>query len=418
MDDFKGRLLSLEETRNGVLLIDLSSISQTATENRANIVDILAFANVSKNFVVVVSHTSGGGCLLERSTPFGRKVANLHGVDYEEKELLPFTEAEASIFWECCSRGKIINVSDLKRLTNYNPYLLRKCIGKADMRQARKAVKSEVKVMCDHVIASLLNNDSLWYTRNTETCVYMLHIAAHHEKASTEDYYDDYNGSWLSMEGITYIAEENDEFFYPRLNFPGIDDILMSHLHKMAQTSTDVTYNEVMKGYLFEDKFLSPALRELFVTYIPGGSDKAATAVLDVNSCITTNKKEINSLVVGCVVHFTKTHPVIDGVARLKDRQGQEWLLFIQVSLSPYHKHKSNATHLRTKEKPFVTRCKGLCAGDVKCMYLYISPSTVSTSDLLNMNVKKSMLPADMYLGIATEDSPTHKFIKEKIAEL
>ena len=414
MDAFIPHLLSLEETRNSwVLLIDLSSISQTATENRANIVGILAFASVSNNFVVV-SHTSGGGCLLERSTPLGRKLAALEG-NYEHKELLPFTEAEASIFWECCSDKKIINVSDLQRLTNYNPYLLKKCARVGNIRNAQGVVLHEVKVMCDHVLASLLNNDSFWYTRNTETCVYMLHIAAHHEKASTEDYYHAYRGSWLAMEGITYIAEENDEFFCPRLNFPGIDDILMSHLYEMAETSTNVTYNEVMKGYLFEDKFLSPALGELFVTYIPGGSDKAATAVLDVNSCITTNK-EIDSLVVGCVVHLTKTHPVIDAVARLKDRQGQEWLLFIQVSLSPYNKHKSNATHLRTKEKPFVTRCKGLCADDVKCMYLYISPSTVSTSDF--MNVKKSKLPADMYLGIVTEDSPTHKFIKEKIAEL
>ena len=56
-------------------------------------------------------------------------------------------------------------------------------------------------------------------------------------------------------------------------------------------------------------------------------------------------------MVVGCVVHLPNTHPVIDGVARLKDGQEREWLLLIQVSLSSYVEHRSKAIKLVDKER-------------------------------------------------------------------
>lgn len=88
----------------------------------------------------------------------------------------------------------------------------------------------------------------------------------------------------------------------------------------------------------------------------------------------------------GALVHLKERHPITDAVGELKDQEGKEWLLLIQVSLSTYKDHYSKAgdlceavTYLEsvsaaTDECNWLQYYRNLCGSDLKCMYVYVSP--------------------------------------------
>lgn len=126
----------------------------------------------------------------------------------------------------------------------------------------------------------------------------------------------------------------------------------------------------------------------------------------------------------GTLVYLRPGHPVMDAVAYIKV-DGMPWLLFIQVSLSEYGNHKSQAKDLcnqvtgcekREERCTWIEYYRSRLPESVKdsarLMYVYISPKNLvegSTETLKNYGLRDQ--GNDIYFGMFLNNSESAMFI-------
>ncbi len=170
---------------------------------------------------------------------------------------VPFSAQEAQIYWSAFKSQpntdtEALNITDLEELTGYNPSLLAVCRPKRDLESAQERVWMVVKGTASDVIASLTYQNAIWYVNNISKCIDFLYCASCRE-AVPIDRLAEYYTSWLNLEYITYVAERNDEEFFPRVNFPLMVKLLMEHFRTVE--ISDEKYNPIMVGYRFQYRF-------------------------------------------------------------------------------------------------------------------------------------------------------------------
>jgi len=93
-----------------------------------------------------------------------------------------------------------------------------------------------------------------------------------------------------------------------------------------------------------------------------------------------------------CVLYEMKAYyPIIDGIGYLKDKHDKLWLVFIQISLSKYEKHRSlcdlfhYTTHVHSNWSlyTYYRKLYKISQNFTDALLLYISPQEKSNGDIL-----------------------------------
>lgn len=418
-----------------VVLIDLSN--WTAYPKEA--VKILANVELWRGkCTIVVAHSSGVGTFRSEEKPSRRMMR----LESEQRiKLFPFTENEAKIYIKTFCSQLSSYMTGLKDLTNYNPYLLYLCSNKSCLEDATDSVTRHVRKHVDNVKTSLVSNRYEWVQHNLSVSEEMLHYAVN-QMAVKNTRKKMYNNSWIHAEGITYIAEEREgDKFVLRVNFPPIVVYLKEMLKLKCKTS-NTSYNSIICGFRFEDEIVKEAeSKQLVLTCKKNGEcaqTESVAKTFTFQCCVEMEFNPLTHMNENVLYHVRGKHPVIDVVGKLKDENGEQWLLLIQISLSAYANHKSKAvdlwknitepekTHSSDHDKTWLHYYRSLTSGDVTCMYVYISPEEIAdVPDILAFSVgsqtrENNMMKekSDLFLGLVMKNSQTDVWVTSVAAKV
>lgn len=391
-----------------------------------------------------MAHSSGTGTFGSTQTFMEDFVNKLEA--FEGEHLMPFTQSEAEIYINKFFTTELKEahtddlVKQLQELTNFNPKWLYIISSKTSLTAVTATLMTETAKHVDNVKVSLVQDKYAWVQSNILVSMEMLYYASNHISVSNERECE-YQTSWVAKEGITYIAEVNDDSFEIRLNYPLISKYLRTMLQRMDRTN-DMVYNSVVNGYRFEHRFFSSGLNnELVVMCEKNHSeDTPLTITFGISTVIAMNGRPVRQLTSGALYHLRNEHPVIDAVGRLSDTGGHEWLVLIQVSLSTYEAHRSKAVSLWNKvtypennKSPYgQTWLEYYCnlAELEKYVYIYISPKEIGSEDkhpaqTLSVPIKETRTETEtvrrkkaLHLGLVQNGSKTHHLIKEVFSAL
>ena len=153
----------------------------------------------------------------------------------------------------------------------------------------------------------------------------------------------EYTDTWLHEHRVMVMEKD-----FLRFNFPMLPRLLITILFKILKSHVNIdsirTRSQSVNGFMFEAQFFENCKKGLIVSScsVDSGRNNNATTLSFAVSHITQP--------VGCLAQMRKNelyelrvlHPVIDGVGLLTETTtGEDWLVFIQVSLSRYTRHCS-----------------------------------------------------------------------------
>lgn len=126
-------------------------------------------------------------------------------------------------------------------------------------------------------------------------------------------------------------------------NFPGVSRLLLDELARMKQDDK-LPSNPIVNGYIFEEKFFVELgkTKTLHINI----SEKALTLCFTLVENMQTGEI-LHCMTSGILYRLRYKHPAIDAIRVMeKDRKKKQWLVLIQVSLSPYAVHRSKIGNL------------------------------------------------------------------------
>lgn len=183
-------------------------------------------------------------------------------------------------------------------------------------------------------------------------------------------------------------------------NFPIVAEIYKDVINNFIKRNTDQSLKEMcakvstFAGYWYECLYFSKIqeTKSIKVSYRTMKNDSNAPDELELKFDYSEDIKGYEDALTQGVLYETKAYyPIIDGVGYLKDQRGKLWLVFIQISLSKYEKHRSlcdlfrYTTHVY-KNWSLYTYYRWLykIPHDFKyTLLLYVSPQENSNGDLL-----------------------------------
>ena len=413
-----------------VILVDLSTVTKVDEITVSLIKGITAHLEVAENVIGVMAHSSGGESWRTAVGGGGGSfkvdfdlVSRFYS--YTEVRFVTFSDGEAAVYWT--ENKGILALKDLKSLTNYNALLLKACLTRTSYASAYAVVWSVAQRTGQDVLQSLRAENAVWHSDNIQTCITMLYHAANHLDLPCE-HLSQYETSWLSTEGMTYIADMTGAKFSPRVNFPLLVSALMNFLRTNNEMG-DTRCNDIMKGYRFEYTFLRHT-GELCLTCTEVGGAPTCYTFKGLICQHTVEGEALNSIGINSLVHLRDSHPVIDAVAKLKDQNNNQWLLLVQVSLSCYARHHSKVGDLlksitwpekenRATSANWMQYYQDMCEPGTKTMYVYISPNQIDDNpeDVMRESGIRSNTKF-LCLGLVTRGSQTHNNIKQMVWEL
>ncbi len=149
--------------------------------------------------------------------------------------LKPFTPSEAQLFISLHANQLSNSTSwmdEIYSLTNYNPLLLTCCIQSKDVASAKIRVLKKVRKRVEE-LKKTVRDEYEWVEETMSTSIEMLYNAANSfSVANTKK--EEYECCWLASEGVIYIANETDDVFEPRVNFPPIVPLLTEMLKQVT----------------------------------------------------------------------------------------------------------------------------------------------------------------------------------------
>ena len=129
-------------------------------------------------------------------------------------------------------------------------------------------------------------------------------------------------------------------------------NILVNYFESV--TSTDV--EEVCKkepsfaGFWFEKRFFSHYKKCQTKICFEAQNKNSEISTIEFNSfsvmMLQSSKEKRFVLQESVLYELKRAHPIIDCVGNLSDTTSQKWLVFIQISLQPYHEHKIKLSKL------------------------------------------------------------------------
>ena len=229
------------------------------------------------------------------------------------------------------------------------------------------------------------------------SCLTFLECARHNVNLKPSQVQQYKKKSYLKKEYLT-VLEGDKESPRIKLLFPPMYNTIVQQLKsKFADHDAKVCALPIVKGYLFENRFLQnrhlsylsiSAMNEAevqptrftFTSLIPATEQQSGAI-----RCLTDNE----------ICHLRPQHPAIDGVCVALDSNDVKYLLLLQVSLSEYRLHESKGIDIRKEvdkkfegevcdtTKTIAEYYKGLAGvEDNKVIYVYISPKEVSRPDI------------------------------------
>ena len=414
-----------------LLLVELGSINNYTSEEKKELPLLLPLLSI---YQCIISLSSGVSNFTDASGDFGRTLLGITRSSTEDIEFVPFTNDEFSILRKVYSNEYPLAVETYKYLTNFNPLLLAS-IKQCDEEKAKCVLKGLVQRLCSDITKSLKNPDYEWVENSLPESINMLIHAANGMKIAAcriEEYY----GTWVYAEHITYVCEKFKDEFMLAINFPTCFEYLLQALYKYRAQENIKIHCGIIDGFYFEREICT-TIEQLDVLY--SQKDEAVALQPDLQTivfnfkCHVSNQASnspVKSLPEGVLFFLRPFHPVIDAVAYV--RVGETpWLVLIQVSFSDYHEHNSKVNDLKKK----ITGCeenkktKKLNWLDyyrqrvppegregLKCVYVYVSPKEFIESDAstnlspYNLRRKEGYMKG-IFFGLILKNSSSAQFI-------
>jgi len=142
---------------------------------------------------------------------------------------------------------------------------------------------------------------------------------------------------------------------------------------------------------------------------------------VDFNSFTMVNLNQVTGVKVDELYELERAHRIVDFVGHLRACSGEEWLLFIQISLQNYTKHKSklvdvfkkNSGNTTNRSWSMYTEYRNKYSisrkdSSKKVLLLYISPTETDLATLygkVDHNIS-SHISQSVYMGLLTTSSP------------
>ena len=444
----------LGELDTALFLLDLSSLSEVSSPSRQYLMSVLSIA-MNRNSVSVISHSSRSGNFI----PINSLRRLLSDIDIMTSvEFSPFNESEANAFFSLYQTQYpfVVSVSCLKELTNYNPLLLYKCANKDypvdGMNLTKLAVERIVRATVSAIADSITDRRHFrWVMNGLPQTIEMFYYASISEPLCITRL-EEYLKTWVAVERITYISQQNHDNFTLSVNFPTIWPHLMEILQEASETREDSSSHctDIINGYCFEAN-VCKQITKLNIEYIVGDENRSVSTFDILVHASQPAGAPLTKMVKGVLYHLRMKHPVIDAVGLLTDARNTDWLVMLQISLAPYRKHSSKAQNLFEKVKApeltcthtagcsILTYYRMLAADTIasgsggasteagsgnsstqhspSTMYIYISPENVGSPE----DLKESGISAktkELYLGVVLKNSDTHYFIERQVAQV
>lgn len=317
---------------------------------------IFRFGKVQK----VLSLSSGSCIYVGGKGYFGKVLYNIEH-KFVKVNFRPFTEKEFNNYIRLKPNMYTLEAEVYKRLTSYSPKLL-KAVEGDNMEEAIKSVRKVMKRFVADIRMTLNQERYNWISEEFPKSIEILCYAENGTKINRE-YMIAYCDTWACAENLTYVSEENAEFFKLTMTFPMCFQELIRMLH-LYKKEFKVVHSTVIDGLYFEHEVCG-SICELNVLY--SKKDEAITLQSDLSAitfCFDCHlRQQFNSplkgLVKGVLYHLRDFHPVIDAVSYV-DVGNTPWLLLIQVSFKTYQGHDKTFTMLLQDVKEGETQQLGL----------------------------------------------------------
>jgi len=381
-------LLSMKEKgEQCTMLIDMGAVLYSTPEESKPLQDLMAICNLALNSshcCTVIALSSGAGVMLAYSQrtlyPF---FMHLNGK--AKCTFTTFTISETKMYLG--KKGLKLDTALVKRLTHLNPLLLSSIPITGDEHKIRGYINNWVLTYIRDVLKVLIELGTLnsWLNNELKKSVKWLYEVENQISLSQKEKCD-FLESWLSIQGICSIAEEDNVL---NCNFPGVARLLLDELAKMRQDNR-LPSNPIVNGYIFEENFFVEIgkTKTLHITIM----EKSITLYFALVEKMQTGEI-LDSMTSGVLYHLRYQHPVIDAVGVMeKGSKKKQWLVMIQVSLSPYAAHRSKIGDLLR-----YVQCQELSHSDHdtflkyylrlnknikehRIVYVYVSPSELGSN--------------------------------------
>ena len=155
------------------------------------------------------------------------------------------------------------------------------------------------------------------------------------------------------LHNLTYVVNHNENTNQVRIkiNFPLLPVILKEYLYtKLSNRSEKVniaTYTAV-RGYMLEAHLFKWDRNNIDVTILL--NDNPLLTVLNFPQVNQVNEV-LDDITKNILYQLRSDHPIIDGIEFITNELGDYWLVFIQVSVSPYSNHDPNLETLLSQKE-------------------------------------------------------------------
>ena len=197
--------------------------------------------------------------------------------------------------------------------------------------------------------------------------------------------YDEYAHTWLFRNQLMIETTLSTRKKKLRFNFPGLGLLLRCIFVNFVRATATERVEELCKrshsfaGYYLEyvfSGFFTRTAHPLCVTLedVSGGRKQS------INLDITLIRKHLDSnLVTGVLYELIGNYPVIDYVGHLEGSDSNQYLVFVQLSVSKFTNHNKLFSEIFQKSSPvgfgnLHEHFLRLTLGDFHILFLYISP--------------------------------------------
>lgn len=283
-----------------------------------------------------------------------------------------FTETEASEFLE--EKGSSLKFNDVKPVCGTNPLLLSRIPNDPLLTVAsnKNNIVEFVKVNVVSNFTGLVKNTEYlqqYFMQDEMLSCRKFAYYATKEDVLTKKEIDDYHGTLLHAHNLTVLegrklekvledgednevaskVQEGDREVQQilRWNFPIMGEIYTKILTDFLKTSAKDTFAETCQklasfaGFWYEALFFEHHEHnsKITVRYCTL-SDKESVLELTISSVVSLSLLD-TEVKQGILYEMRASYPVVDAVGYLKGNDENRWLVFIQVSLQEYVKHRS-----------------------------------------------------------------------------
>jgi len=314
------------------------------------------------------------------------RLATLIESSWKMLKITGFTDSETNIYINHIFRNQEV-IPPIKKLVGTNPLLLSKVQPNEELRLLDLKVTSTMEnfLKCNLFLSdSIKSVESFLEHQSWNTCRHFIEMACINEEL-TDAEYDEYAHTWLFRNQLMIETTSSTGKKKLRFNFPGLGLLLRDRFVNFVRATASGRVEELCKRshsfvsyyleYVFSG-FFTRTTHPLHVTFedVSGGRKQS------INLNVTLVRKNLDSnLVTGMLYELIGNYPVIDYVGHLEGSDSNQYLVFVQLSVSKFTNHKKLLSEIFWKSSPagfsnLHEHFLQLTLGDFHILFLYISP--------------------------------------------